>query len=156
VLATPVQLCYEATWLTNPVYEMYHHIPFPMSNRVFNTLVITARYHTHGSIVIQIPVDLSKFPPTVMERSHQDISKKKYRTKEPNGTWKQSAALAHGIYSSVERIKLDGEDIIWEMATASDAGGNIPEVMTKLALPSQIAKDVGFFLGWVEENRKKG
>ncbi|OIW35176.1 hypothetical protein CONLIGDRAFT_45099 [Coniochaeta ligniaria NRRL 30616] len=64
-------------------------------------------------------------------------------------------------YASVERVrKVEGEGeggkIEWIMATASDARGVLPMWVQTRAVPGQIAKDVGLFLGWVREGRRKG
>ncbi|KAH8910856.1 hypothetical protein BR93DRAFT_955887 [Coniochaeta sp. PMI_546] len=62
-----------------------------------------------------------------------------------------------GSYASVERVrKVEGGDIEWIMATASDARGVLPMWVQTRAVPGQIAKDVGLFLGWVKEERRKG
>jgi hypothetical protein len=138
-----------------PVWEMYHHIPFPMSNRVFNTLVIGSAYKDHAFLVVQIPVDLSNMAPSVLERSHQDLAKKKHRTRAADGRWKYDSPLACGKYVSVERVKSNGDNILWEMATASDAGGHIPRSVTNYALLGEIAKDVSYVTAWIDKQRKK-
>jgi hypothetical protein len=133
---------------------MYHQIPFPFENRVFHTFVISANYGDHAFLVVQIPVDASGFPSAVLERSHWDLSSNKYRSPDPNGGWKQTFAITQGMYVSVERVKMEDKEVLWEMGTASTAGGKIPSIMQKMAIPGQIAKDVGLFLSWVDGNRK--
>lgn len=148
---------------------MYHGIPFPFENRIFNTLVVSAKYSGQGFIVVQLPVDKPALPAAVLERSLQDPATKKYRTRAADGAWKLSSPLTEGMYTSVERvlvgplpsandetavIKVGENQIMWEMATVSDAKGRIPSTMQKMAIPGQIAKDVGLFLGWVERNRR--
>ncbi|KAJ9155931.1 hypothetical protein NKR19_g4282, partial [Coniochaeta hoffmannii] len=60
-------------------------------------------------------------------------------------------------YASVERVrKTAGGEIEWVMATASDAKGNLPAWVQRPAVPGQIAKDVGLFLGWMAKERRKG
>jgi hypothetical protein len=146
-------------WL---VWEMFHSIPFPFENRVFNTLVITAKTGDQSFLVAQIPVDKSSFPSSILEKSHQELPSRKYREKDGAGKWKLSAPVTQGMYASVERVLIGSSDenalfsgkrveeneVMWEMATTSDAGGKIPGVMQRLAIPGQIAKDVGLFLGW--------
>lgn len=66
-----------------------------------------------------------------------------------------------GAYVSVERVRRlpgQGEDkgkIEWIMATASDAKGILPLFLQTKAVPGQIAKDVGMFLGWLDKERAK-
>ncbi|KAK3934787.1 hypothetical protein QBC46DRAFT_70027 [Diplogelasinospora grovesii] len=65
-----------------------------------------------------------------------------------------------GGYASVERIRKlpettgDGGGIEWIMATASDAGGVLPQWMQNMAVPGQIAKDVPLFLSWIAKERQ--
>ncbi|KAB5536449.1 hypothetical protein GE09DRAFT_328051 [Coniochaeta sp. 2T2.1] len=74
---------------------------------------------------------------------------------------KKQGEVVVGRYVSVERVRKletagEGEGKIeWLMATASDAGGVLPAWVQARAVPGQIAKDVGLFLGWVQEERKK-
>lgn len=59
-----------------------------------------------------------------------------------------------GAYVAVERVrKLDTGEIEWVMATASDAKGSLPMWLQTKAVPGQIAKDVGLFLGWCAKSR---
>ncbi len=44
--------------------------------------------------------------------------------------------------------------IEWIMATASDARGVLPIWVQTRAVPGEIAKDVGFFLGWIARERE--
>ena len=56
-----------------------------------------------------------------------------------------------GKYSAVETAYIDTDgQIEWTMATASNAKGNLPMFAQKLGLPGAIAKDVGFFLNWIQ------
>jgi hypothetical protein len=44
-------------------------------------------------------------------------------------------------YASVERIlELPGDKVEWRMATASSAGGLIPQFLTDFALPEAVSK----------------
>lgn len=64
------------------------------------------------------------------------------------------AQHVRGAYVAVERVsKLDTGEIEWAMATASDAKGNLPMWLQTRAVPGQIAKDVGLFLGWCARKR---
>ncbi|OCL08954.1 hypothetical protein AOQ84DRAFT_354246 [Glonium stellatum] len=133
------------------IYQMYHHISV-LNDRVFNTLVITARYQD-GFLVVQIPVDLSTFPDTVLQNSHS----KKGRFSGPDGHAKNGKKLVEGQYVSVERVKRlkkeTQDSILWEMATSSDAQGSLPLALQEMSIPAVIAKDVQFFLDWADKRR---
>lgn len=65
--------------------------------------------------------------------------------------------LVIGAYAAVERVRrLPGGEVEWLMATASDAKGVLPMWVQTKAVPGQIAKDVGLFLGWIAREREKG
>lgn len=64
-------------------------------------------------------------------------------------------------YVSVERIRKlregsDGGKIEWLMATASDAGGVLPQCVQNMAMPGVVWKDVPLFLGWIARERQGG
>jgi hypothetical protein len=129
------------------VMEMCHHIPFPLLNRVFAVIVVTGRKTGKELVVVQIPVDLSR------------ISAARYSSgahkKDSSLQARQKKSVVIGEYVSVERCKLEAEEVVWEMATASDAKGSLPMSMQKMAIPGKIVLDVGLFIGWIEGVRKK-
>lgn len=47
------------------------------------------------------------------------------------------------------------EEIEWIMSTASDACGNLPMWMQRLAMPSQLPKDVRYFMKWIQSVDEK-
>ncbi|KAL9076045.1 MAG: hypothetical protein Q9157_003795 [Trypethelium eluteriae] len=122
-------------------------------------LVVTAHIPNRTSpnlpsfIDVQIPVDISGLQEAMYSngkhKSEADTSQKK-------------KPITMGQYTSVERVKLVEEEgkakkeIVWEMATASDAKGTLPMAVQKMGVPGAIIKDVGFFLGWVARRRKTG
>lgn len=118
------------------IVEMHHHIPPPLQNRVFTVLVISAKRHNEF-ITVQIPVETRHLPGT------------KYA---------DEGRITAGMYVSVERGELvqDGTKTRWEMATASDAGGNLPMWAQKLGTPGAVVKDVGLVLEWCEDRRNGG
>jgi len=147
---------------------MAHHIPFPLNNRVFPVLVVRALtdhkeiYHTkrseiddylidpheysNGFIVAQIPIDLAGLPIGLYSSG---------RHRKDGNTAKKRANVTMGRYVSVERVKLNeysntkgGRLIRWTMATASDAGGNLPMSVQKMGVPGAVIKDVGLFIEW--------
>ena len=80
-------------------------------------------------------------------------------------TPQQKQKVVIGQYVSVERCRVlktaDGEngkvgDVVWDMATASDAKGWLPMAVQKLGVPGAVVKDVGFFMKWIHERRSAG
>ncbi|KAI9700568.1 MAG: hypothetical protein M1820_006722 [Bogoriella megaspora] len=139
------------------VYEMAHHIPPPLSNRVFSVVVVTAHTPNPTSeglpafIVVQIPVDISMVKEAMYSNG---------RHKTEGDTAEKKKPVTVGQYTSVERVKaVKGKEegglneIVWEMATASDARGSLPMAIQKMSVPGAIAKDVGYLLGWVAQRR---
>ena len=65
-----------------------------------------------------------------------------------------------GIYAAVETVKrrpregadtgVEGNEVEWVMATASDAKGNLPMWMQKMSLPGMLPKDVSYFMKWIK------
>lgn len=73
---------------------------------------------------------------------------------------KQKRGVVQGLYAAVETCTLRNkpnsgggaraeEEVDWIMSTASDARGNLPMLMQKLALPGQLPKDVSYFMKWI-------
>ncbi|KAK3698585.1 hypothetical protein LTR37_016912 [Vermiconidia calcicola] len=118
------------------IMEMVHHIPAPLNNRVFSVLVITAR-RGDSFVVVQLPVDAQGLPGT----KYQDAPK-----------------LTGGQYVSIERGELveDGKKTQWQMATCGDAKGVLPMWAQKMGMPGAVVKDVGLFIQWAADRRKKG
>jgi hypothetical protein len=128
---------------------MCHKIPFPLSNRVFTTLVCTAKHATLPRfIVAQIPLDFTTVPSAIYSTGAN-------RTQGTTSEQKKKVVL--GQYVSVERCRVqeDGK-VLWEMGTASDAKGVLPMEVQKLAVPGAIVKDVGWFVGWTKGRRPSG
>ncbi|KAF7197069.1 hypothetical protein HII31_01494 [Pseudocercospora fuligena] len=122
-------------WQNADLYmmQMRHKVPTPLKNRVF-TVIVAAGKIENEFVDVQIPVELP--------------SDAKY--KEGN------AEIVHGVYASVERglVEENGTDVKWQMATASDAKGILPPFIQKIAMPGEIAKDVGRFVEWRQSLRK--
>lgn len=113
--------------------EMMHNIPFPLNNRSFPVVVISAKKEQEF-IDVQIPVDMSK----IKESKYTNDSK-----------------VTTGMYCSIERGELieNGKKVRWQMGTASDAKGNLPMWMQKLGTPPAVVKDVGLFMDWCAKQR---
>ncbi|KAF1984635.1 hypothetical protein K402DRAFT_422834 [Aulographum hederae CBS 113979] len=108
------------------------------------------------SLIVQLPVDLARVP-TAFFATHSN--------RNHGSTSEEEQKMVLGKYVSVEKISLRfkngnvadsgggnataAKEIVWEMVTASDAGGWLPMALQKLGVPGAICKDVGFFLGWV-------
>lgn len=119
------------------LWEMKHKIdPKPLHNRTFPQLHITAALAgTEEFIIVQIPVpDFEKSPFSEFARDKN---------------------LVIGVYTSVERIRILSEKggIEWIMATASNAGGVLPQWIQNMAVPGEISKDVQKFLVWIPTQR---
>ncbi|KAG4432787.1 hypothetical protein IFR05_011723 [Cadophora sp. M221] len=119
------------------VEEMKHRIdPKPLKNRTFPVIQITAALSGKSEfIVISIPInDFDKSP-------YAEFSKDKN--------------LVMAAYASIERIRIvpSNGDVEWLMATASNAGGVLPQWMQNLAVPGAVAKDVEMFLAWIPSQR---
>ncbi|KAF2663138.1 hypothetical protein BT63DRAFT_126662 [Microthyrium microscopicum] len=125
------------------VFEMKHHLPAPLKERVFTILIINGiPVSTTGRsfITLTIPLDLKT----------TDNSKKVGSAK-----YVDSSAVVHAAYVSVEHVYEEADSIVWMMATASDAKGNLPMSVQKLGVPGAITKDVGLLLSWLAERRSK-
>lgn len=140
------------------VYEMCHHIPFPIRNRTFSTLVVsaidTSKTGSPSFILVQIPVNLTSVPTALYSTGANT-------TKLDGKLQKKKVVL--GQYVSVERCKVvkgegaNGEgEVCWDMATASDARGWLPMFLQKFGVPGALVSDVGFFMKWVGQNRGRG
>ena len=115
------------------VMEMVHQIPSPLQDRVFPVVLITAKKQQEF-IVIQMPIVLDNVV---------------------NAKFTKGNKRTTGMYVSVERCEMinGGKHVQWQMATASDAKGNLPMWMQKMGVPGAVVKDVGFFIKWCEKHR---
>jgi hypothetical protein len=139
------------------VYEMSHHIPFPLFNRTFCTLVISAidsaKTGTDSFILVQVPVNLTSVPTAFYSTG---------KNRKEGSTARQKKKVVLGQYVSVERCQIlkdegspDNGKVVWDMATASDAKGWLPMAMQKLGVPGAVLKDVGFFMKWTAARRAR-
>lgn len=132
--------------------EMKHKIPPPLKPRVFPVLQLVASALPGGSG----STDRDEF--VVVSVTVSDFATGQLKDKAGLSVEK---GVVVGAYVSVERVRRlpgQGEDkgkIEWIMATASDAKGILPMFLQTKAVPGQIAKDVGMFLGWVAKERAK-
>lgn len=146
---------------------MCHKLPPPLSRRVFPELVLTAKTGPLAFIVVQIPVNLESFPEALYSNGRN--------IKEGDGEIKRkslvqgyvmfpSLILVHAqevdlmllyrVYTSIERCRVDeDQNIVWAMATTSDAKGSLPMWAQKLGVPGAIVKDVGRLMRWISQRR---
>jgi hypothetical protein len=121
---------------------MCHAIPPPLQPRCFPVLVCTAATSETSFLAVTAPVDLESIPASFYSsgRNTTEGSDAQHR-KRP----------VMGKYSAVETAYIDADgQIEWTMATASNAKGNLPMFAQKMGLPGAIAKDVRFFLNWIQ------
>ncbi|KAL1595858.1 hypothetical protein SLS60_009548 [Paraconiothyrium brasiliense] len=148
------------------ITQMHHSMPAPalLNDRVFTVLLVSF-IPTHPasgtlaqSIDLQLPVDLSTFPPTIRERSHIHVINTKHIYKSPaSGTPVQKKQdgrkVIEGRYVSLEKIakvEKDGKMVSkWEMTTDSDAEGSLPMGLQKLGVPGAIVKDVPLAIEYI-------
>lgn len=129
------------------VYEMCHRIPGPLNNRVFSTLVTRGFTRGGAFIVVQIPVDIRALSTAIYSNG---------KNTSQGDTPEKRRKMTRGQYVSIERVKeQDDGNIMWEMATASDAGGWLPMAIQKMGVPGAVVKDVGFFMKWAADRRKQ-
>lgn len=125
------------TNITMVVEEMKHKIdPKPLKNRTFPVLQLSATLAgTKEFLVVSIPIN--------------DFNK------SPYAEYAKDKSLVMAAYTSIERIRVlpSNGDIEWIMATASDAGGVLPQWMQNLAVPGAVAKDVEMFMSWIPSQR---
>jgi hypothetical protein len=125
------------TNITVAVEEMKHKIdPKPLKNRTFPVVQVAAMLEGAEEFLI-VSIPLNDFD------------------KSPYAEYAKDKSLVMAAYTSIERIRVlpSNGDVEWIMATASDAGGVLPQWMQNLAVPGAIAKDVELFLSWIPSQR---
>lgn len=130
---------------TMAIYEMCHVIPGPMmSPRCFPVLVATASVDENRFVAVTVPVNLAV-------AGFDEPFYSSNRNVRDGTTAQQRREILAGVYTAVELVTRNPEknEIEWTMATASDAKGNLPTWLQKASVPSQIAKDVGYFMKWI-------
>lgn len=137
---------------------MVHKLPFPLQPRNFSVMVISAKSTTvTQSLTAQIPIDLRSAP------GARYVNGSNQKMDSLSSEQRRSTVL--GEYISLERVRLDdvsGYDqegvgsVLWEMATASDAKGNLPMGVQKMGTPGAVTKDVGLVIDYLAKQRSKG
>ncbi|KAG0651128.1 hypothetical protein D0Z07_2603 [Hyphodiscus hymeniophilus] len=123
--------------ITVAIEEMKHKIdPKPLKNRTFPVVQIAADLAgTEEFVVVSIPL-------TDFEKS-------------PYAEFARDKSLVVAAYAAIERVRIlpSNGDVEWIMATASNAGGVLPQWMQNLAVPGAVAKDVEMFMSWISDQR---
>ncbi|KAK6438127.1 hypothetical protein LTR95_005672 [Oleoguttula sp. CCFEE 5521] len=124
------------------IREMLHQLPTPLEKRVFPVLIVTAR-RRQELLVVQMPVGTKGLP----LEAEGGVGVKYHNVPKVTG----------GQYVSIERALVvdDGKKVKWQMATASDANGNLPMWAQKMGVPGAVVKDVGLFIDWTAQRRKR-
>ncbi|PSR73513.1 hypothetical protein BD289DRAFT_242174, partial [Coniella lustricola] len=161
--------------------EMKHKLPPPLQPRVFSVVQVICSAVSGGGdgreardkereeeedkeeeeeafLVISIP--MADWPPTANASADWAVAA------TSSGCLAADKDIVVGMYASVEKVTRRGRRrsgggggermIDWTMATTSDACGVLPLWVQTKAVPGQIAKDVGLFLGWVAGERERG
>ena len=152
------------------IYEMCHKIPPPLNNRCFGVLVVTGTVlgdsYPGGSssatsgggwfeegekekfVAVTVPIQLGTGVRKAFYTNGRNI-------KEGDNPMRKQEVV-QGLYCAVETCTLrqkkdgNGDEVEWIMATASDAKGNLPMFIQKMALPGAVPKDVSFFMSWIK------
>ncbi|RVX73855.1 hypothetical protein B0A52_02745 [Exophiala mesophila] len=134
------------SWMepTLGIYEMSRSIPGPLSPRAFSVLVGTASVDEDMFIAVTVPVSLNASIDNALYSVGRNI--------QDGETAQQRKEVVMGVYAAVETVRRNPvkQEIEWIMATASDARGNLPMWLQRVSLPSQLVKDVGNFLKWIQ------
>ena len=123
--------------ITVAIEEMTHKIdPKPLKNRTFPVVQIAAELAGAQEFVV-VSIPLTDF------------------AKSPYAEFARDKSLVVASYAAVERVRVlpSNGDVEWIMATASNAGGVLPQWMQNLAVPSAVAKDVEMFMSWISSQR---
>lgn len=143
--------------VTVDLYEMCHDVPSPLHPRVFDVLVVTAsllgrKELAEGDrekfVAVTVPVQLGLNVKPAFYANYKNL--------KDGEDEKKKREVVMGLYCAVETCTLRKkkeeaeEEIEWVMATASDAKGNLPMWLQKMALPGAVPKDVSYFLQWIK------
>ena len=156
--------------VTMSIYEMCHKIPPPLNNRCFGVLVVTGTVLGSASaggsssatsqkgwfeegekekfVAVTVPIQLGSGVKKAFYANGRNL-------KEGDSAIRKQEVV-QALYCAVETGTLrqktngEGEEVEWVMATASDAKGNLPMFIQKMALPGAVPKDVSFFMKWIK------
>jgi hypothetical protein len=139
------------TCTTMSIYEMCHGTPPPTNSRCFPVLVATASINENEFVAVTAPVNLGTSVQSAFYSNQRNLKE---------GKDQQRKSVVLGVYAAVEVCRLrpvegadkglEGKEIEWIMATASDAKGNLPMWVQKMSMPGMIPKDVSYFMKWIK------
>ncbi|KAH7103978.1 hypothetical protein BKA62DRAFT_695196 [Auriculariales sp. MPI-PUGE-AT-0066] len=138
------------------IWSMLYVFPAPFQPRIFTALIAVfppklaspghatapsagAESYDDEFILVQVPIDVSSDAELAKANTHPEMNIVKHDN------------IVHGRYAATERVRKtqDGKTE-WLMATSSNAGGNIPQFVQDMSIPSSIASDVPRFMAWAK------
>ena len=131
------------TSISMSIFEMCHALPPPLKPRCFPVLVCTASTSPTSFLAVTVPVNLSD--PVLLPAFYSSR-----RNSREGADVQQKKTPVLGIYAAVETVEMKDGEVEWIMATASDAKGSLPMWAQKMGIPGAVAKDVGFFMKWIQ------
>ncbi|ANZ74369.1 BA75_01808T0 [Komagataella pastoris] len=104
-----------------------------------------------SGFIVSVPADIEEIQQRLRSNDDSNLHSDSVPTDSKN-----SRNWVYAQYSSVETIghSNDSQDLIWNMATSSNAGGFVPNFITALALPRTIAQDVPHLLRWIASEKE--
>ncbi|KAK6529449.1 hypothetical protein TWF281_008622 [Arthrobotrys megalospora] len=129
-------------------YAIHHHLPWPLNPRVFPILLIlVSAIDRKEFMVISLPIKVS--PET---RGTNTETKEPVLIISPKATVGQYVAVERVIYQEPQATD-ERPNVIWSMATASDASGNIPMALQRRVIGTSVFKDVEAFLEYAMKKK---
>ena len=121
------------------VEELLFKSPFRRKPRVFPVLTVIAYISNRAFIKVQIPIQASQ-----LAHLAESVYCKDYNDAVP------------GTYAGVEYCYLTEQNRIqWVKAISINAPGPIPKWAQMMGIPSAMAREVPFFMDWIQEQRNK-
>ncbi|RAL63164.1 hypothetical protein DID88_004244 [Monilinia fructigena] len=121
------------------IVEMKHATPTPfVKNRAFPEVLITASpLESQQFLAISIPLI--------------DFGTSEF------AVYAKDSSLIVAAYAAIEKFRvLDSGQIEWIMATAADGKSSVPRWIEEFFVKRAVKKDVGMYMKWVEQERRKG
>ncbi|EPS44775.1 hypothetical protein H072_1216 [Dactylellina haptotyla CBS 200.50] len=129
-------------------YAIHHHLPWPLNARVFPILLILAKAVDRKEfMVISLPIGISTETTGTNTETQQSV-----KIIGPKTTVGQYVAVERVIYEEPQ-TEAGKPNVVWSMATASDASGNLPMALQRRVIGSSIFADVEAFLDYVKKNK---
>ncbi|KAJ6259650.1 hypothetical protein Dda_5288 [Drechslerella dactyloides] len=127
-------------------YGIHHQLPWPLSERVFPILLILATAVDNRELmIISMPIKIASDIKGTNIKSQESVN-----VITPKVTIGQYVAVERVLYRPATASDAKPQ-VIWDMATASDASGNIPMAIQRRGVGREIFKDVEAFLDYVHK-----